>query len=260
MTNSLRRARRTLAFLLFVCACANAPALAQEVQRHAYKIDEVTRARCDLGEVAQVTDTGRPVFVALKEHPRARVAVVVYGRPGAAVIYAREVKGWLTEARGVLPERLLDIYGGPSPSLRLELWLVPAGAEPPPHAQPFAERRATLFDTYNYHEGAYCGPNRLPALRLFAETLKDLPGWGGTIIVRPHVNRRGARPGDGDWDESPLSRREALRRADEDRLHLVRQLGLDPTRIRVVVGAPGSWGHTELWLTPLGPRARTGGR
>jgi hypothetical protein len=235
--------------LLLICASAHVAAYAQE-QPRAYKIDEMTRPRCDLGEVSQITDESAPVFVALAAHPDAKAAVVVYGMPGAAINYARDVRRWLTEARAAVPERLLDIYGGPAASLRLELWLVPAGAAPPTAAPPAVEGRVTLFDRYDYWPGEYCGPDRPPSLKVFAETLKSMPGWRGTIVVRPHVNRRGARAGDEHWDESPLTRREALRRAAEDRLHLVRQLGLDPARIRAVVGAPDEWAHAELWLIP----------
>jgi hypothetical protein len=251
MTSSFRSVRRTLALLLFACASAHVAARAQQ----AYKIDEVTRARCDLGEVPQVTDPGMPVFVALAGQPRARVAVVVYGLPGDAIVYAREVGHWLTEARAVASERLLDVYGGPAQQRRLELWLVPEGAAPPTAAPPAADGRVTLFDKYSYWPGEYCGPDRPPALNVFAETLKRMPGWRGTIVVRPHVNRRGSRPGDNDWDESPLTRRGAMRRAAEDRLHLVRQLGIDPARIRAVVGPDDNWAHAELWLIP--PAAAT---
>src|SRR4051812_28512943 len=102
MTNSLRKACRTLTLLLFVCASAQVIACAQQ----AYKIDENTRPRCDLGEMFQIIDSDMPVFVALKEHPRARVAIVVHGLPGESIVYAREVREWLTEKRGVAPERL----------------------------------------------------------------------------------------------------------------------------------------------------------
>lgn len=238
--------------LLFVCASAHVAARAQQPQQppRAYKIDEATRPRCDLGEVPQITDEAAPVFAALANHPEAKAAVVVYGMPGAAIVYARDVRRWLTETSGVVSERLPDIYGGPAASLRLELWLVPAGAAPPATAPPAVEGRVTLFDRYDYWPGEYCGPDLPPSLKVFAETLKSMPGWSGTIVIRPHVNRRGARAGDENWDESPLTRREALRRAAEDRLHLIRQLGLAPARIRALVGAPGEWAHAELWLIP----------
>src|SRR5215207_3690725 len=209
--------RGALALLLLSLACA-AAARGQQ----AYKIDEAGRARCDLGEVPQVTDPGMPVFVQLDKHPNAKAAVVVYGLPGEAIVYARKVRAWLTESRGVPAERLLDVYGGPAHERRLELWLVPQGAAAPPAAPPAAEGRVTLFDRYSYWPGEYCGPDRPPALLVFAETLAKLPGWRGTIVVRPHVNRRGVRPGVDGWDEAPLTRRQAARRAAEDRLHLVR--------------------------------------
>jgi len=244
-----RRAFAPLLLQLLLLFVAAPPARGQQT----YKIDEVGRARCDLSEVPQVTDTSMPLFVELKRQPAARAAIVVYGMPGEAMLYARHVERWLTEVRGIAAERLLDVYGGPEERLRLELWLVPPGAPPPPTAPLTSGERVTLFDRYGYWPGEYCGPDRLPALKNFAETLKSMPGWRGIIIVRPRVKPRGVEAGEHDWDEVPLTRRAALRRAAEDRLHLVRQLGLGPSRIRAVVGARAKWAHAELWLIP--PRA-----
>ena len=257
MTSHVRR--RAFAPLLLLCVAACAAFAPRARGQQAYKIDEADRARCDLSEVPQVTDPPMPIFVELEKHPAARAAIVVYGMPGEAMVYARHVKGWLTEARGVVAERLLDVYGGPAERLRLELWLVPPGAAPPPAAPLTSGERVTLFDRYGYWPGEYCGPDRPPALKNFAEVLRNMPGWRGTIVVRPHVNRRGAKAGDEDWDESPLSRRGALRHAAEDRLHLIGQLGLHPSRIRAVVGARADWAHSELWLIPPAARKAGGG-
>ena len=255
MTSSLPTVRRTLALLLFVCAASHVAARAQQ----AYKIDEVTRARCDFGEVAQVTYTDMPLFKELQQHADARVAIVVHGpQAGDALTYARQVSAWLTERRGVLADRLLEVYGGPAAKRRLELWLVPAGAEPPTAAPPVSRVGVTLFGKYDYEGGEVCEPDREPALAVFAETLKRLPGWRGTIVVRPHVNPRGSK-GDDSWNP-PLTRRQALRRAAEDRRRLVRQLGLDPARIRALVGPSDSWANGELWLIPPSAAATTGGR
>jgi hypothetical protein len=260
MTNSLRRVCRTLALLLFVCAASHVAARAQG-QPRAYKIDETNYTRCDLSEVPHVTDLPSPIFVELGHHPDARVAVVVYApRPGEAMVYALQIKGWVTEVRGVPAERVLAVYGGRAGKRRLEIWLVPAGAEPPPDAPPVTRIGVTLFIRYYYFGGESCPDTRVPALEVFAETLRRLPGWRGTIVLRPHVNRRGAQQGDEDYDYSPLTRRQAARGAVEDRLRLVRQLGIDPARIRAVVGPSDSRAHGELWLIPPAPDAKTGGR
>ncbi|HKG11798.1 MAG TPA: hypothetical protein VKB12_00610 [Pyrinomonadaceae bacterium] len=262
MTSSLPTVRRTFALLLLVCASANVPALArqqQQQQRRAYKIDETENTRCAFGEVAQITYTDMPLFSELQKHPDARAAIVVYGpQAGDAMTYARRVSTWLTDSRGVLPGRLLEVYGGPAVKRRLELWLVPAGAEPPPGAPPVSRVGVTFFDRYGYEGGEMCEADREPAIAVFAETLKRLPGWRGTIVVRPHSNPRGSK-GD-DFSNPPLTRRGALRRAAEDRLRLVRQLGLDPARIRALVGPSDSWANGELWLIPPAASAAAGGR
>lgn len=249
MTSPLRKVRRTLALLLFVCA-SHVVTRAQERPR-AYKIDETDYTRCDLSEVPPVTDLPSPVYVELGRHPEAKVAVVVQApRPGDAMVYALQIKSWMTEMREVSAERVLAVYGGHAEKRRLELWLVPAGAEPPHDAPPVTRIGVTLFIRYFYFGGESCPDTRMPALEVFAESLRRLPGWRGTIVLRPHVNRRGAEPGDEDYDYSPLTRRQAARGAAEDRLRLVRQLGIDPARIRAVVGPSDSSAHGELWLIP----------
>jgi hypothetical protein len=254
MTKPRTDIRRAVALLLLCAACA-AAARGQQ----AYKIDETDYTRCDLSEVSHVTDLPSPVFVELGKHPEARAAVVVYSTPpGDAMVYARWVKQWLTEMRGVAAERVLAVYGGYAGKRRLEIWLVPAGAEPPRDAPPVTRVGVTLFVRYYYFGGESCPDNHLPALEAFAETLKSLPGWRGRIVLRPHVNRRGAQGGDPDFDFSPLTRRQALRHAAADRLHLINRLGLDPGRVRAVVGAPDTWAHGELWLVP--PSATNVGR
>ena len=78
-----------------------------------------------------LNDPGRGVLLALAEQPEAKAAVVVYGLPGEALVYARAVKSWLSEVRGVLPGRLFEVYGGPAYTRRLELWLVPPATPRP---------------------------------------------------------------------------------------------------------------------------------
>jgi hypothetical protein len=246
--------RRAVALVLLSAACA-AAARAQQ----AHKVDETDYTRCDLSEIPQVTDESVPLFVALGEQPGAKAAVVVYAdQPGEAVSYARHVGRWLANARGVGAGRVFEVYGGFAARKRLELWLVPAGAEPPRAAPALARVGVTLFDSFDYWGGESCRYEREVALEVFAETLRRMPGWRGTLVVRPHLNRRGLTPGDERWDGAPLGRRGALRQAAADRLHLVRHLGVDPARIKAVVGARSDRSHAELWLIPPAEAARGG--
>lgn len=252
MMKSSVNLRLVFALLPLLCAAARG--------QQAYKIDGTDYARCDLSEVPHVTDLPSPLFVELGKHPEAKAAVVVYSPlPGDGIVYAHQIKSWLTEARGVAAGRVLAVYGGYAGKRRVEIWLVPAGAEPPRDAPPVTRAGVTLFGHYYYYGGESCPDNHRPALEAFASALKRLPGWRGTIVLRPHVNRRGARGGDEDFDPAPLTRRQAARRAAADRLHLIKRLGLDPARVRAVVGAPDTWAHGELWLIPPTAQA-SGGR
>lgn len=248
--------RRLAALLLIPLACA----AAARGQR-ASKIDETEYTRCDLAEVSQVTDAPSPVFAALGGGPEARVAVVVRGPlPGDSARYARQVRSHLVERRGVPPGRVVEVYGGYAARRRLEIWLVPAGAAPPPPAPPVGRAGVTLFDGYGFWPGEACPDERQTSLEIFAETLKQLPGWRGTVVVHPNLNTRAARPGAAEWDPEAMTRRGARRRAAGERLYLVRQLGLDPARIRAVVGSPALYSQARLWLIPPASTAPGGRR
>jgi hypothetical protein len=249
--------RAAALLLLLSLACAGA-ARGQQ-QQPAYKVDETDYTRCDLSEMYVVNDLGGGIFKALAERPGAKAAVVVYSPlAGDARRYARGVRRWMSEARGVAPGRLVEVYGGYAAKRRLELWLVPPGAEPPPDAPTAARVGVTLFDDYGFWPGEACPDEREPALEIFAETLKRLPGWRGTVVVHPNVNTRAARAGAVDWDPEAMTRRQALRRAARERLYLIRQLGLAPARIRAVVGSPARYSQAQLWLVPPAAAAPAG--
>ncbi|HEX8706922.1 MAG TPA: hypothetical protein VF723_01565 [Pyrinomonadaceae bacterium] len=148
----------------------------------AYKIDETAYLRCDLSEVPQVTDSPSPIFVALNANAEARAALIVYGMPGWSLRYAKSVRRWLSQVRGIAPERLIALYGGPVETPRMELWLVPRGAALPELKSSLDDKQATLFDRYVYWRGDYCGSGRPPSLAEFAEALKRRPGWRGYIV------------------------------------------------------------------------------
>lgn len=73
-------------------------------------------------------------------------------------------------------------------------------------------------------------------------------------VGEPSAAVFGALAGQTDAKAAVVAR--ALRQAAKDRLHLVRQLGLPPERIRALVGAPGGWSRAEPWLVPPAAQGR----
>ena len=73
--------------------------------------------------------------VALQNDPNARGYIVVYGsrrgRPDEASRRGERGRAYLTNERGIGSERVVVLTGGPQEQLRVELWIVPAGATPP---------------------------------------------------------------------------------------------------------------------------------
>jgi hypothetical protein len=241
--------------LLLPVLCLLAIAVRLKAQE-AYKIDETSYLRCDLSEVPQITDSPMPIFKALNENKEAQSAIIVYGMEGFARRYAKDVKRWLVEVRGVDSERLVTLYGGSSAERRLELWLIPQGATLPKVNLVDDYNFAVQFDTYGYWHGEYCGSDRLPALAEFAEALKQRPGLQGYIVARPHRNKRKVSAGDAGWNpDGYVSRQQVLRRLAQDKSYLVRKFGLAPTRVKAIVGDNDEWTHSEIWLVPPGAKS-----
>jgi hypothetical protein len=246
----LKKSPATLSLFLLCLLPTSARLNAQE----AYKIDDINKPRCDLSEVPPLDPApGGKFATTLQNTPDARGAIVVYGLQGYAARFAKNVKERLVNFAGVAAQRLVTIYGGQTEDSRLELWIIPKGAAEPRFDFAIVQSEPQQFDTYSYLRGEYCGPSRPPALVEFAEALKRRRGWHGYIVVRPHRNRGGVRAGDEDWDpDGYLSRREAARRAANDKHYLVRKFGLAPARLQTLVGDNDDWTHAELWLVPPG--------
>ena len=92
----------------------------------------------EYGDIARDDEKARlDNFAAeLQAEPSAQGYIVVYSgrdtRPGAASKRAEQAKEYLVRTRFIDAQRIVVVDGGASDSLRVRLWIVPAGAAPPP--------------------------------------------------------------------------------------------------------------------------------
>lgn len=239
--------KRTPFAILFVLAlCANASAR-----------QEAARLVDSFGEVL-VTDLKARLdnfAVELRQAPDAKGYIVAYGArnkfPGWPVRNARDSFQFLLNYRGVPASRLETINGGLRDDNRLELWLVPPGADAP--AAPFdvsllmsGERTPLPFDRFGVMEhGEYSPPevdgDPYPDSRhlyeYFAEALRADPSLRGCIIA--YTSRRGSLA---------ASRRiAALAKAT-----VVTTRAIDVRRLAAIGGGRRRYKSIELWLVPPG--------
>lgn len=206
--------------------------------QEAYKYEDVTRLRCDLGEIAALDTMLSQVF-----QENAKEVIIVYGdERGKATRYAYYVKGWLVNFRRVPAQFISAYYGGYSKEPKMEVWIVPNGAKEPQLNSVNEEKDATKFDGYYYFTD-YCPDEREPALELFAEELKLNPNSTGYIIVYR-----------GDKEAAlPLTLRQARRKAVKDKKFLIK-LGVEDSRIFTIDGGNGEQSYAELWTVPSGAK------
>jgi len=187
------------------------------------------------------------------QDPATRAAVVVYGSgtglPGVDSRRLREVRNYLVMYKDVAPERLVLLVGGLSCDPRIELWVLPPGADVP---KPVTEGLTDTRDystTYKYDElylldetSELVPPalaNEMGMLDGFAVTLKKESASRGVIIAHPKRTRHRM--------DSPTQTQAML---DERVAYLVRVHGIARARISVRVGRARQDRSLELWIDP----------
>lgn len=88
----------------------------------------------EFGDIARNDEKARlDVFASeLQNDPRASGYILVWGgKPGATMKRATDAKAYLVNTRGLEPGRIVTLTGRTGGDLRVQYWIVPAGAEPP---------------------------------------------------------------------------------------------------------------------------------
>jgi hypothetical protein len=191
--------------------------------------------------------------VELQNTPTHTGYIVVYPQlnkfPAWQLRRAYWCRGYLTESRGLAPERVVVLNGGFADEVRTQLWIAPTGAPTP--VPPFdlaaalsREKTPHLYDRHVYEnappvaEGIYENyVSRKESYEPFVAALRADPAARGFIIA--YARRRDRRGAD-----RRLAAREKL---SVLKLH---PLGAD----RIVTGGGGLRSHRtlEFWIVPPG--------
>ncbi len=199
----------------------------------AYKFNEATNPRWDIGEVLNVYDFRDE----LRKLTDAKGFILVFGKRGKSLRYAEDVKRFLLFSK-INSERILTGYGGESENRKMELWIVPKDAETPQSVKVNYEK-PTVFDDYPFLcEG--CELGRKTALEIFAKELKDFPQTKAYIVIYPSKSE----------NSTIKNRQQAEKKAAVEKRFLNR-LGIKNSRITMIIGDYETYECSELWIVPL---------
>lgn len=201
--------------------------------QEAYKFEETTYLRWDLGEVFVIHEFATE----LTKLPDVKGFILVSGQRGKSMRYAESVKRHLKYYK-INPERISTGYGGESEPRRMELWIVPKNAAGPNFAAAAEYQSATSFDDYSWA----CDPCeylRRDTLELFAKELKKYPKTKAYIIIHPSRQQYSAL----------RTQRQARRKAVVEKRFL-NKLGIKNSRIIALAGDYSDSDYAALWIVP----------
>ena len=189
----------------------------------------------------------------LLSQPRLRGQIISYSDPLIARgSYLRRIHGrarYLTDARGIEPNRIAVIDAGYKEQLSTELWLIPEGAKPPPVIPKPPQPSIKISSAYKFDEECLDCAEAVgltlygldEGQQFYADALRQDLSARGLFIVRP--------------DEG-VSLRTALKEAGQARRLLVKRYGIDVKRL-IVKSAPSRKDGTaviEMWIVPAGAK------
>ncbi len=210
--------------------------------------------------------------IELQNDPGAKAHVVIYRSrrdlPGLNYRRGFMVKHYLTSDRGIHPERVAIIEGGIRSCMSVELWLVPAGAAPPPLKETYTYSLSGFTARYKYDEHGYSLPHDVDAfdelgpgsggvapglLAGYAEALKKESDARAFIIAYEQYCRDCWHEGENQRPKVLRDPRGTARRMLKDEKEiLVKKYGISPARIVTVNGGHRPYRAVELFVVPKG--------
>ncbi len=223
------------------------------------KFDEFgSVGHCDLG--ARLDNYA----IAFQGTKGATLQIVAYGPPGEGIGAGKQllslISDYLSDSRGIDPERIKTVYAGRNSDLtqpKIQLWIVPENTVPPEPEKlenknvatfkgMFFER--TVYDTLNFwYDLEGMGPGIGRSIHAsFADILEHQKNSVAYVVV---YNGEESFPG-------------AWRRVAEEEIGFFKQFNVDPGRFKIIFGGRQAEAKLELWLLPKDapPPVRDAGR
>ncbi len=258
------------AALMFAIYPETQPIVAQADNQSARMIDEY-------GDVDYEDEMARldNFAISLQNEPNAKAHIIVYrdrrSLPGLNYSYGFKAKNYLTNTRGINPDRIVTVDGGIRLCLSVELWLVPPGAAAPPLKWTYTYRLTEITATFKFDEHGYSLPHDLDAydelgsgskgvapelLGGYAATLTKKPDSRAFIIAYAQYCKDCMFEGE---NQRPRVVRDpqgtTVQMLKEEKGILINRYGISPRRITTVDGGYRRFRNIELWIVPKGADA-----
>ena len=94
--------------------------------QEAYKLEDVTRLRCDIGEIPQIDN-----FLIEVQEKKGEGILVVYGLEGVSKRFFRDLRASSRMSSKSFNLKISMLYGGYSNKPKMEIWVIPQSAKKP---------------------------------------------------------------------------------------------------------------------------------
>lgn len=181
--------------------------------------------------------------IQIQQEPDVKGFLVVYRTrrdlPGLSNRYARRMKSYLVNSRGVPAERIVTVDGGEASCLTQQLWIVAPGAAPQPRADAYQNSYPPSVAKFDEHyfgddEGSYWGNSPGDLLEAYGLELQKHPKSIAYLVAYRGMKGTGVRSIQGE-----------LRR---ERNFLIKEFRIKGSRIRTINGGFREWPTMELWV------------
>jgi len=180
--------------------------------------------------------------IQLQNQPDVKGFLVVYRTsrdlPGLSNRYARRMKSYLVNSRGVPAERVVTVDGGAASCLTQQLWIVPPGTAPKARADVYKNDYKPAVAKFDEHyfgaEGGYWSNDPEDLLEAFGLELQQHPKSTAYLVAYRGMKGTG--------------RRDAETALRGQRNFLVKEFRIKDSRIQRINGGFREWPMMELWI------------
>jgi len=195
--------------------------------------------------------------VQIQNEPGSKAFLIVYRTrrdlPGLSNKYAHRMRSYLINSRGLPSERIVIVDGGVASCLWQELWIVMPGTAPKPREDAYdnSYRPSVYKFDEHYYQLEKSHPDMLIYWPIAPENLIGyLEAFGETLLKDRKLVGYLVAFRDADRDNQGITQR-MLR---TERNFLIKELRIDPARIKIIDGGYRPSRTMELWIAKPGQR------
>ncbi len=218
--------------------------------------------------------------IVLEQNPAAKGYIINYRAKdlsfGSPIRFQTKLQNFFVRYFKLSPGRFKIINGGTGDELKTQVWIVPSGSKPPiadSVSEKFEFDKSALFDSFGYPEpfnNGCCGidnyehEEKNASLDVLAQTLKENPTAKAYLIFYGQYcndcsfTYKYSRSGQLTGEERIIyldSSKTITGILRKEKNYLLKQHGIDASRVITINGGYRKWQAIELWIVPQGGEA-----